>query len=129
MESPAEIDAQGSAPAAGQGWFHPEIASRGAAEEILSCKAAMQPDALLYLVRPRAGKPGTYALSTLQGGKFAHQLLAQPNQGSPFTINGQLLKNAGVRLAEVVPNVVRQLANKTGSTAAPVTLGQDSSAC
>lgn len=104
----------------GQGWFHTEVGSRGAAEAILGREAVNQPDVMLYLVRPRADSVGSYAVSTVLKGKYSHQLLVQAIQGSPFTINGTLLQNAGTTLAQVVPNVVRQLASKSKTAAAPV---------
>ena len=104
----------------GQGWFHVEVDSRGAAEAILAREAASQPDAMLYLVRPRLTAAGSYAVSTVVKGKFSHQLLAQASPGRPFTINGTLLKKAGTTLAQVTPSVVRHLASKAGTTAVAV---------
>ena len=104
----------------GQGWFHVEVGSRGVAEAILAREAENQPDAMLYLVRPRLTAAGSYAVSTVVKGKFTHQLLAQASPGGPFTINGTLLKKAGTTLAQVTPSVVRHLASKAGTTAVAV---------
>ena len=115
---------RGGAPAAAvhPSWLRTDVASRAQAEAVL--KAQQQrgldpasPPTMLFLVRPRAGKERSFALSALtpNGGQI-NQLLEQQPGGTFVTAGGKAVGDARM-LAEAVPVLLAQLCETHGCRA------------
>ena len=91
-------------------WLHPEISSRRQAEKLL-LQQPVEADMFAYLVRLRAGKIRSYAISSLSHGSCAHQLIEQPTPGGQCTVNGNPVLG-GRTLDTAIEVVVEQLCRK-----------------